>query len=148
MEAKSHVLSVHVKEAGIKFGISRHQDHRFPEAVWVRIRVQLELYRKCVYPAIYYGIHALGKIKGNEAMEIDRIQVETLKQILDLPTRTPYVGVLMEKGIWAAMDQLNCATLMFYHSVINSEEHLVTKIVLKYMYISSSVRRFTSVQFI
>ena len=43
------------------------------------VRVQLELYRKCAYPAIYYGIHAWGKIKGNEAMEIERIQAETLK---------------------------------------------------------------------
>ena len=64
--------------------------------------------------------------------------------ITNLPTGTPYVGALMETGIWAAMDQLNYATLMYYHSVINSEECLVTKIVLKYMYISSSVRRFMS----
>ena len=64
-------------------------------------------------------------------MEIERIQAETLKKILDLPTSTPYVGVLMETGIWPAMDQLNYATLMFYHSVINSEERLVTKIMLE-----------------
>ena len=92
---------------------------------------QSEVYRKCAYPAIYYGILAWGKIKGNEAIEIERIQAETLKQILDLPTSTPYVGVLMETGIWPAMDQLNYATSMFYHSVINSEERLVTKIVLE-----------------
>ena len=37
----------------------------------------------------------------------------------------------MQTGIWPAMEQLNYATLMFYHSDINSEERLVTKIVLE-----------------
>ena len=85
----------------------------------------------CVSSNLLYGIHAWGKIKRNKAKEIVKIQAETLKHMLDLPTSTPYVGVLMETGIWPAMDQLNYATLMFYHSVVNSEERLVTKIVLE-----------------
>ena len=95
------------------------------------VRVQLELYRKWCASSNLLWHSRMGKIKGNEAMEIERIQAEALKQMLDLPTSRPYVGVLMETGIWPAMDQLNYATLMFYHSVINSEERLVTKIVLE-----------------
>ena len=54
-----------------------------------------------------------------------------LKRILNLPLSTPYACVLMETGIWPVMARINYATLMLFHSVINSNNRLATDIVLQ-----------------
>ena len=54
-----------------------------------------------------------------------------LKRILNLPLSTPYAGVLMETGIWPVMARINYATLMLFHSVINSNNRPATDIVLQ-----------------
>ena len=54
-----------------------------------------------------------------------------LKRILNPPLSTPYTGVLMDTGIWPVMARINYATLMLFHSVINSNNRLSTDIALQ-----------------
>ena len=54
-----------------------------------------------------------------------------LKRILNLPLSTPYTGIQMETGIWPVMARINYASLMLFHSVINSRNRLATDIVLQ-----------------
>ena len=54
-----------------------------------------------------------------------------LKRILNLPLSTPYTSILMETGIWPVMARINFATLMLFHSVINSNNRLATDIVFQ-----------------
>ena len=64
---------------------------------------------------------------GENASEIkclEQIQANMLKGILGLPSSTPYIGILMEMGI-------QDSTLIFYHSIISSEERLVTDVVME-----------------
>ena len=74
------------------------------------VRVQLELYDKCAYSSIFYGIHACGRIKREEEKELEKLQSDMLKRILNLPLSTPYTGVLMETGIWPVMARINNAS--------------------------------------
>ena len=48
------------------------------------VRVQLELYDKCAYSSIFYGIHAWGRIKREEEKELEKLQSGMLKRILNL----------------------------------------------------------------
>ena len=95
------------------------------------VRVQLELYDKCAYSSIFCGIHAWGRIKREEEKELEKLQSDMLKRILNLPLSTPYTGILMKTGIWPVMARINYASLMFFHSVINSSNRLATDIVLQ-----------------
>ena len=95
------------------------------------VRVQLELYDKCAYSSIFYGTHAWGRIKREEEKELEKLQSDMLKRILNLPLSTPYTGVLIETGIWPVMARINYATLMLFHSVINSNNRPATDIVLQ-----------------
>ena len=54
-----------------------------------------------------------------------------LKGILGLPFCTSYIGILTETGKWPAAERIQHSTFMFYHSIINSEECLVTDVVLE-----------------
>ena len=95
------------------------------------VRVQLQLYDKCAYSSIFYSIHAWGRIKREEEKELEKLRSDMLKRILNLPVSTPYTGILMETGIWPVMARINNATLMLFHSVINSNNRLATDIVLQ-----------------
>ena len=85
------------------------------------VRVQPVLYDKCAYPAISYGIHARSGLKKNAIDEQEKIQGTLLQRIFNLRQSTPYAGTLIETGMWPVIDRINYATLMYYHSVINSE---------------------------
>ena len=49
------------------------------------VRVQLKLYDKCTHSSIFYGIHARGRIKKEEEKELEKIQSDMIKRILNLP---------------------------------------------------------------
>ena len=84
----------------------------------------------CKKTSILYGLHAWGNYKNGEINQVEKIQADILKGIFNLPSSTPYTGIMMETGIWPVVDRVNYATLMFYHSIINSEQRLVTELVL------------------
>ena len=95
------------------------------------IRVQLELYDKCACPEISYGIHAWGRLKKNEIDELEKIQGTLPRGIFNSPPSTPYAGVLIKTGMWPMIDRINYSTLMYYHSIMNSEKRLVKEIVIQ-----------------
>ena len=95
------------------------------------IRVQLELYDKCAYPAISYGIHACCRLKKNEINELEKIQRTLLRRIFNLPQSIPYAGVLIETKMRPMENRINYATLMYYHSAMNSEKRLVKETVIQ-----------------
>ena len=66
-------------------------------------------------------IHAWGRIKREEKKELEKLQSDMLKRILNLPLSTPYTGILMEIGTWPIMARINYATPMLFHSVISSK---------------------------
>ena len=43
----------------------------------------------------------------------------------------PYYGILMETGIWPVDYRIHYATLMYYHSIINPDDLMLTRIVLE-----------------
>ena len=89
------------------------------------IRVKLKLFELCLMPAILHGIAARGRIFTRE---IDRMQSKELKQLQQVPISTSTTGVLIETGIWAAMEYLQYSTMMLYHGIINSEERVAKNI--------------------
>ena len=44
---------------------------------------------------------------------------------------TPYIGILMETGIWPIKEKIEYQTLMLYHNLINSDEERVAKLLVR-----------------
>ena len=49
------------------------------------IKTQLEPYKKCAVPSLYYGTHAWRNITASEIKCLEQIQTNILKGILGLP---------------------------------------------------------------
>ena len=94
------------------------------------VRVKLKLFETCLMPAILHALEAWGRILKGEQQEIEKIQGKALGQILQLPMSTPYIGMLMETGIWPAKERIDYSSMMLYHNIVNSDgERTVKKLV-------------------
>ena len=78
--------------------------------------MQLKLFEACLMPALIHGIEAWRYIKKEEMKEIERIPGKALKRIFTLPVSTTYTRILIETGIWPAVQRMQYATLMLYHN--------------------------------
>ena len=63
---------------------------------------------------------------------VEKIQNQSLKNILQLPVTTPSTELVMETGIWQAKERIEYSTLMLIHGIINSNKERVSrKIILE-----------------
>ena len=63
----------------------------------------------------------------------ERIQKKlgkALKRIFNLSITAPFIGLIIETGVWPAEQTINYSSLMLYHNIINStKDRLVKQII-------------------
>ena len=62
--------------------------------------------------------------------DLEKTQHNILTQLLEIPESTPYVGILMETGIWLMESRVHYRKLMLYHRLIHSDEKRTIKIII------------------
>ena len=100
------------------------------QVVKEEVRVKLKLFKTCLMPALLYGMEAWKKLSKGEIQNVEQIQGKALKRIFSLPITTPYIGLIIETGVWPAEQKINYSSLMLYHNIINnSKDRLVKQII-------------------
>ena len=80
-----------------------------------------------ILPSILYNAEAFPSYTNDEIKELERVQGTILRQFLEVPSSTPYYGLLMETG-WLTMEaRLDYKKLMLFHNIMNSDEKRVLK---------------------
>ena len=51
--------------------------------------------------------------------------------IFNLPITTPYIGLIIETGLWPAEQRINYSSLMLYHNIINSSKDIFIKHIIQ-----------------
>ena len=96
------------------------------------VRVKLKLFETCLMPALLYGIETWKKLSKAEIQNVEKIQGKALKRMFSLPVTTPYIGLIIETGVWPAEQRINYSSLMLYHNIISSSNNrLVKQIILE-----------------
>ena len=80
-------------------------------------------------PALLYGIEAWKKLSKVEIQNAEKIQGKAFKRMFSLPITTPYIGPIIEAGIWPAEQRINYSSLMLYHNIINSSKCTLVKLI-------------------
>ena len=83
-------------------------------------------------PSVLYNVEAYPVLKKEESKELEKIQHSILTQLLELPDSTPYVGILMETGMWKMEERVNYRKLMLYHRIVNSDDGRTIKKILEH----------------
>ena len=83
-------------------------------------------------PALLYGMEAWKTLSKAEIQNVEKIQFKALKRIFSLPITIPYIGLIIETGVWPAEQIINYNSLMLYHNIISSSKNrLVKQIILE-----------------
>ena len=64
----------------------------------------------------------LEKVVEAEIQNVEKIQGKALKRIFSLSITTPYIGLIIETGVWPAEQRINYSSLILYHNIINSSK--------------------------
>jgi hypothetical protein len=94
-------------------------------------QVRIEIFQSTVVQTIYHDVEAWSKISKKEVEKLDKIQKDVLTSILELPTSTPYMGLLSELGIWPFEQRLEYKRIMLLHQIITSKESRFLKQVIE-----------------
>ena len=82
-------------------------------------------------PALLYGMEGWKKLSKAEIQNPEKIQGKALKRIFNLPITTPYIGLIIEIGVWPAEQRINYSSLMLYHNIINSDNDRLVKQIIQ-----------------
>ena len=93
------------------------------------LRVKLKLLVSTINVALVNDLEVWEGTTSREYEQLEKIQSECLKRILNLPVSTPYYGILMETGLWPLQNLVWYRKLMLYHSIVKSKEKRLAKIV-------------------
>ena len=97
------------------------------EEVWVK----LKLFETCLMPALLYKMESWNKLSKAEIQNLEKIQGKALQRIFNLPITTPYIGLIIEAGVWPAEQRINYSSLMLYHNIINSSKDRLVKQIIQ-----------------
>ena len=89
------------------------------------------MYERTVAPTIAYNLECWTKISENLGERLERVQGKIIKGLMEVPTTTPYWGILKELGIWPMKETIRYQRLMLYQNLMESdEERLGRKIIV------------------
>ena len=89
--------------------------------------VRLQLYESCTVKSLLHGIEAWNKQTKKEIKNLEKLQAKALCQILEVPTSTPYIGLLSELGIWKIEYRIDYRRIMFIQNILKSNQGRLTK---------------------
>ena len=72
---------------------------------------------------ILYGMEAWKKLSRVEIQNIEKIQGKALKGVFSLPITTPYIGLIIETGVWPAEQRINGTIALSYPLLLLMTHH-------------------------
>ena len=88
------------------------------------------MYERTAVPAITYNLEVWTRLRESDWKRLEKIQSEALKNLLQLPKSTPYLGMLKEVSVWPMRDRINYHRMMLLQDIVQSDkERLGKKIV-------------------
>ena len=95
------------------------------------VQARLKLVNAVVTLSLLYGVENIPTVTNNEVKKLESMQHQILSQILEVPISTPYMGLLMETGMWTMKARIDYRKLMLFHNIKNSEDSRIIKQILK-----------------
>ena len=119
-ESKSKGIAAQIKFYGDPYRVGN-----------MSMQVKMQIYRSTAIQTIYHDIEAWSKITEKQTEKLEKIQKNVLTSILDLPTSTPYIGLLSEVGIWPVKYLIEYKRIMLLHQIITTQKRRFLKEIIE-----------------
>ena len=94
-------------------------------------QVRVQIFQSTVIPTIYHDIEAWSKISQKDIEKLDKIQKTVLTSTLELPSSTPYLGILSELGVWPIEQLVDYKRIMLLNQILNSKDSRFLKEIIE-----------------
>ena len=94
-------------------------------------QVRVQIFQSTVIPTIYHDIEAWSKISQKDIDKLDKIQKTVLTSTLELPSSTPYLGILSELGVWPVEQLVDYKRIMLLNQILNSKDSRFLKEIIE-----------------
>ena len=120
------------KKEKLQFMISTTRNEAHPKNLGeLAVVARLKLAEVVIIRSILHDVEAFPSYTEGEIIELERIQHSILFGILELPSSTPYYGLLLETGWWTMRGRLTYHKLMLYHNIVTSDNRRVVKYMIR-----------------
>ena len=95
------------------------------------ISARLKMTETVLVPSFLFNAEAFPVFTNDELSLLEGVQATMLRRLLEVPSSTPYLPLLLETGMWTMEGRIEYKKLMLYHHIINSpDERIIKRIVL------------------
>ena len=98
---------------------------------YLAIEARMKLVNTVIMPSILYSIEVVPNLSNEEIKKLEMTQKEVLTRLLEVPKSTPYMGILMETGMWTMEARVAYRKLMLLHNLKHSDDERVTKQIVR-----------------
>ena len=95
------------------------------------LETRIKLVNAVIMPSMLYNVEVVPVVTDKEIKKLESIQQSILTRMLEVPGSTPYMGLLMETGMWTMEGRIEYKKLMLYHNIVHSGEDRIIKKILK-----------------
>ena len=120
MEKKANIITREIKKLGMENVIGGEA-----------LRARVKLYEATMIQAILFNLEGWGGLLPEEVDKFEGIQCKSLKELLNLPKSTSYLGVLWEVGCWPMRERIQYKQLMLFHNILHSPETRLARRILQ-----------------
>ena len=119
-ESKSKGIAAQIKYYGDPYRVGN-----------MSTQVRMQIFRSTAVQTIYHEIEAWSKITDKQIEKLEKIQKNILTTILELPSSTPYIGLLSEVGVWPVKHLLEYKKVMLLHQIITTQKTRFVKEIIE-----------------
>ena len=96
------------------------------------IEARLKMIDTILVPSLIYNAEAYPTHTREEMRQLEALQGKMLREMVNVPSSTPYLPLLLETGMWTMEARLNYKKLMLFHNIMNSpEDRVIKKIIIE-----------------
>ncbi len=95
------------------------------------MNARLKIMEAVLIQAFLYNSEAFSTLTNKEVTSLESIQATMLRDLLEVPSSTPYLPLLLETGMWTMEGRVDYRKMMLYHHIIHSpDERILKKMIL------------------
>jgi len=87
----------------------------------IKMESMIKIYKTCIIPSLTYACKLWSLSKENEK-QLEQIQLNALRQILQIPKSTPIMAIFVETGELPIIQQIELKQIKFLWKMFNSKD--------------------------
>ena len=127
----NYMINITKKKPKIPYMVFQTKTIASPKQMGIlSTKARLKMMETIIIPSLMYNVEAFATYTNTEIEELEKIQANMLRDLLEVPSSTPYLPLLLETGMWTMESRIAYKKLMLFHNIVNSSnDRIITNVI-------------------